>query len=98
MLGCWLGVAKQVQAQPAGASAYQRQACAACHGERGQQPIGNGVPKLAGQNAAYLSEQLLAFRNLTRNSAASQAMWTHARRLSNTEIQQIASWLSAQKP
>ncbi len=93
-----LGWQNIVEAQPTGEYIYQQNACGVCHGRKGSRPIGNGIPKLASQNAAYLVNQLRAYRNLERDSAASQTMWTHARRLSDYDIRQIAEWLESQKP
>lgn len=43
--------------------ATQRQTCAACHGDRGQGNSTLGAPRLAGQQAAYLAQQLRNFRD-----------------------------------
>jgi cytochrome c553 len=40
-----------------GAAIYQR-ACASCHGAEAQGNDGRGIPRLAGQHAAYLARQL----------------------------------------
>ena len=48
-------------------SASERYApCAACHGERALGNKETGSPRLAGQNAQYLAEQLRNFRSSAR--------------------------------
>jgi cytochrome c553 len=56
---------------PAGADpmAQRAKACTACHGERGRAAADGYYPRLAGKPAAYLYEQLLAFRDGRRRYA-----------------------------
>ena len=50
--------------------------CAACHGNEGQ---GMGAfPKLAGQNAEYISQRLYAYQNRETIGAMSATMWAEA--------------------
>jgi cytochrome c553 len=66
--------------------------CVACHGMHGE---GNasGVPRLAGQNADYMSHALSMFRDGTRASAIMQPI---ARTLGDAEIRQLAGYFSRQ--
>jgi len=83
-------------AASAGDPAHGRQlvetSCAACHGARGNSP--NGLyPKLAGQDPAYLVEQMWAFRSGVRRS---DVMGGVVSSMSETDANDIASYLSRQ--
>ncbi len=66
--------------------------CASCHG-----PAGNSVspqyPKLAGQGAPYLYQQLKLFKDGTRDNAIMQAQ---AAGLSDQDMKDLAAYFSAQ--
>jgi len=70
-------------------------ACTACHG-----PAGAGVdlavfPGLAGQHADYIASQLKKFRNGERNNDGdTRMMRSVASRLSDKEIEAVASYIS----
>ncbi len=66
--------------------------CAMCHGMLGEGSA-YGVPRLAGQNADYLSHALSMFKEGTRASAVMQPI---AHSLSDTEISQLAGYFSKQ--
>jgi cytochrome c553 len=66
--------------------------CAACHGTHGEGAT-NGVPRLAGQNADYLSHALSLFKAGTRASATMQPI---ARNLGDAEARQLAEYFSKQ--
>ena len=68
--------------------------CEACHGQAGR---GNadGVPRLAGQNAAYLAHALGMFKAGTRASPAMQAV---AQTLSDDEMLLLGRFFAAQRP
>jgi cytochrome c553 len=68
-------------------------ACAACHGERGQGGANASIPRLAGQNAAFLTAALQGFRGGTR---ANPSMLAAARDLSNADIEALAAFYAAQ--
>lgn len=65
--------------------------CASCHGSRGQglPPV---FPRLAGQNASYLDEQLRNFRSGSRTSDPNAMMRALAARLSDRDIAAVASY------
>jgi len=72
--------------------------CGSCHGTRGNstQPK---FPRLAGQNANYLTTQLKAFRSQTRGDPdAVGYMWGMAGELQDATIDALASYYAAQKP
>jgi cytochrome c553 len=68
--------------------------CAACHG-----PNGNSVnpewPRLAGQNAVYVAEQLRLFRSGVRNNPVMKPL---ASSLSDQDIDDLAVYFEAQTP
>lgn len=81
-----------------GAAIYAAQ-CASCHGA---QALGNAAvfsPRLAGQNAAYLREQLNAYQQGQRGSHADdtqgQVMRTLARDLSAEQVAAVSIYLAA---
>jgi cytochrome c553 len=66
--------------------------CAGCHGSKGE---GRGAfPRLANQNAQYLTAQLLAFKNGSRKSP----MVGIAKSLSEEDIKTLSAYLSSLKP
>ena len=85
----------------AASMAYARQlaigVCGACHGPHGnsEQPK---FPRLAGQNANYLTSQLKAFRSQTRGDPdALGYMWGMAGQLDDATIEALAKYYSSQK-
>lgn len=86
--------AKGAALYAAGDAARGVMACAACHGAEGNSAIPQN-PKLAGQHLAYLKKQLHEFQGPTRNNAV---MTMIAKALSEDDINNLAAYLSAQKP
>jgi cytochrome c553 len=66
--------------------------CASCHGTHGEGGP-NGVPRLAGQNADYMSHALAMFKAGTR---ASPVMQPIASALADVEIASLAAYFSKQ--
>lgn len=67
-------------------------ACAGCH-----KPDGSGTsrsPALAGQNAAYILQQLQAFKNGSRDNDRGQLMRTTINRLTEEEMIAVAEYVS----
>ena len=72
--------------------------CAACHGPQGRS-VSPVFPHLAGQQSAYLSLQLDAFRGHQRGDPLAQAyMWGMASQLSDDAIKSLSDYYAAQKP
>ena len=70
--------------------------CAACHGNEGQ---GMGAfPKLAGQNAEYISQRLYAYQNRETIGNMSSTMWAQAGIMSDADIQMIGDFIEAGLP
>jgi cytochrome c553 len=76
------------------AGATKAAVCSACHG-----PNGNSVnpqwPRLAGQNAVYIAEQLRLFRSGVRNNPVMKPLATA---LSDQDIDDLAVYYEAQTP
>ncbi|MGH8384880.1 MAG: c-type cytochrome [Pseudomonas sp.] len=67
-------------------------ACYSCHGPGA---VGAGLfPRLAGQQAAYLKEQLLAWKNHQRSGDPHNLMGNVAQKLSADDIDALAGYLS----
>jgi cytochrome c553 len=72
--------------------------CASCHGAqgRGDNPK---IPRIAGQQRAYLEVQLKAFRSQSRNDpAAHEYMWGIAATLNDDIVAALADYFAAQAP
>lgn len=67
-------------------------ACIACHGPRGQGNPPAGYPVIAGQHANYLADQLRLYASGERSSDAGQMMRSIARRMTENDIQAVASY------
>jgi cytochrome c553 len=92
--------AVEAQNAPAGSNTVERaiHVCDACHGEggNGTAPV---FPRLAGQPALYLAEQLRLFRAQKRSDASPQAyMWGISALLDDATIQGLAEHYAAQAP
>jgi cytochrome c553 len=68
--------------------------CKACHGMAGQ-TINAEWPNIAGQQAAYLSKQLKAFKSGSRMSARMQPVVAH---MGDAEFDALAAYYSQLKP
>lgn len=68
--------------------------CAACHGANGKSAI-PGYPHLAGQNAAYLTAQLKAFKSGERKGASSAIMAPMAMGLSEQDMMDLAAYYAS---
>lgn len=70
-------------------------ACAACHSPTGKGNAMAGFPSLGGQHADYIATQLRAFREGERtNDGDARMMRSVAFRLTNKEIDAVASYIS----
>jgi cytochrome c553 len=67
--------------------------CAGCHGEHGQGGKKGEYPRLAGQRATHLAEQLRAFRKRTRINIPMYP-YTQERELSDSDIEDVAAYLA----
>ncbi|MFT5887858.1 MAG: cytochrome c [Zhongshania sp.] len=70
--------------------------CRACHGASGAAPIMNSYPKLNGQNKAYLTQSLKAYKAGQRSGGMAAVMVSQATMLSDQEIDQLAEYYASQ--
>lgn len=97
----WIGIALlgsgMLAGAPAGAEPAQqaRQRCASCHGADGNGP--GPAPRLAGQQAGYIAQQLQAFRLGQRvdGGAHAAALAALAR---EDEVKALAAYFAARRP
>ena len=69
-------------------------ACSACHGPGGSGNEPAGFPALSGQHAEYTLQQLKDFRSGVRANDASGMMQTLVERMTDKELEAIASYVS----
>lgn len=82
-------------AAPAGDSGKEiNGVCAACHGDYGQGGKRGEYPRLAGQRAAYLKDQLKSFRARKRINIPMYP-YTQERELPDEDIEAVADYLAA---
>lgn len=72
-------------------------ACAACHGPTGTGNPAANFPSLGGQQIAYVKNQLNAFRNGTRANDTGKMMQNIAAKMTDTEINAVAEYISGLK-
>lgn len=72
--------------------------CTACHGKDAKSPIMPMYPKLAGQNEAYLVQQLKDIKSGARNNGQTIAMKGIMHMVNDEEIAAIAKYLSTLQP
>ncbi len=77
----------------AGEKLYAAKGCMACHGPGGKSANPAAFPSTAGLDAAYIEEQMKAFRSGTRNNPLMTPMATG---LTDQEITDLAAYLAAQ--
>ena len=80
-----------------GAALYAAKTCVACHGANGAAPIMPTYPKLAGNNAAYMVQQMKDIKSGARSNGQSAVMKGIMAMVSEAEMQEIADFLAAQK-
>lgn len=68
--------------------------CAACHGEHGQGGKRGEYPRIAGQSAQYLKDQLMAFRARKRINIPMYP-YTQERELPDQDIEDVAEYLAS---
>jgi cytochrome c len=81
---------------PGGEALYRSYGCSACHGEGGAAPLPEH-PSLAGQDEAYLIEQLRDFKKGARTNDLSASMRGYLTEVPDEELVAIAQYLSKQR-
>ncbi len=74
--------------------AKAKQVCAACHSERGDKPLTNEYPILAGQYRDYIYKALLDYQSGARKNPVMGGM---AKPLTREEMENVAEWFSSQQ-
>ena len=82
-------VAKYGESAVAGIDKYPT--CEACHGSNGGGGIG---PKLAGNDASYITKRLKAYRNNEMVGPQSALMWGMAGMLSDEDIRDLSNYIA----
>ena len=95
-------IAAAIVASPAiaamdGAALYKDKTCNACHGPKGDKPLMPNYPKVAGQNAAYIEQQMKDIKSGARNNGQTAAMKGVMHLVNDAEIKTIAEYLSKLK-
>lgn len=98
LLPAFLVLATALAAAPAGAADLEKGreingTCAACHGDQGAGGKKGEYPRLAGQRAAYLENQLRSFRSRTRINIP-MFPYTQERELSDEDIKDVSAYLA----
>ena len=90
----WIVPATGVRAADAEAGRQKAQACLACHGENGNSTQA-AFPSLAGQPGQFIVSALFQFREGKRVNPVMSPM---AANLTNSDLNDLAAYFSAQKP
>jgi len=77
----------------AGAQLFVSKTCSACHGADANTPIMPVYPRLAGQNAQYLTQQMKDIKSGARNHGQTMLMKGIMAGVSDDEIKAIADWI-----
>ena len=72
--------------------------CSACHGKDAKSPIMGAYPKLAGQNEAYLLQQMKDIKSGKRNNGMTAAMKGIMHLVNDEEMAALAKYISSLKP
>ncbi len=81
-----------------GAKLYQAKGCAGCHGADGKTTVMPVYPKLAGQTAEYLLNQMKDIKSGTRANGQSAVMKGVIAGVSEEEMKAMAEWLATLEP
>jgi len=69
------------------------EACAACHGPNGNEPLAPSYPRIAGQHADYLEHALKSYRSGRRQNAIMQSQ-AQMLNLTDSDIRRLAEHFS----
>jgi cytochrome c553 len=83
----------------AGRAAFEKFACASCHGADGKTSVMPSYPILAGQHEDYLLHALRAYKrgatgSTTVNARKNAVMTSMVQQLSDDDMRNIAAWLA----
>lgn len=77
-----------------GAELFKSKTCWSCHGKDAKSPIMPIYPKLAGQNADYLFNQMMDIKSGARSNGQTAAMKGVMGLVTEEDMRAIADWLS----
>jgi len=77
-----------------GAALFRAKTCVACHGKDAKTPIMAAYPKLAGQNADYVFNQMRDIKSGARSNGMAAAMKGVMPLVSEEDMRSIANWLA----
>jgi len=77
-----------------GATLYAQRTCIACHGPDAKTPILPEYPKLAGQNPAYMLQQMRDIKSGARDNGNTPAMRGVMHLVTDEELQVLADYLA----
>lgn len=80
-----------------GAALYKEKTCVACHGKDAKTPLTPVYPKLAGQNAGYLEQQMKDIKSGARNNGQTAAMKGVMHLVNDAEMKSISDYLAGLK-
>ena len=81
-----------------GEALYNQSGCIGCHGIEGKTPLVSTYPVLAGQNSAYLVQQIQDIKSGNRNNGLASVMQGVVAGLTDEQIEAISEYLSVQSP
>jgi len=88
--------AKPAVETSAGEALFKAKTCWSCHGKDAKTPILPIYPKIAGQNEAYIVNQMMDIKTGKRANGQAAAMKGVMGLVSEDEIKKIAKWLATQ--
>lgn len=91
-----LSLGSGAEETPDGETLYTERGCVYCHGPAGREPALPEYPKLAGQNAAYLTQQTQDIKNRARDNGYTGMMQPAVTSISDEEIAAISAYLAEQ--
>jgi cytochrome c len=80
-----------------GAELYTQKTCVACHGKDAKTPILPEYPKLAGQNEAYMLQQMKDIKSGARSNGNTAAMKGVMHLVNDDELKALAVYLASLK-
>ena len=92
-----MAISMSAAVQADGAALYKSKTCWSCHGKDAKSPMLPVYPKLAGQNADYLFNQMKDIKSGARANGQSAAMKGVMGMVNEAEMREIADWLATQK-
>ena len=88
-------VAAAAHATGPGATLFQTRTCVACHGKDGKTPILPNYPRISGQQAAYIEQQMKDIKSGARANGQTAAMRGIMGLVNDEEIHTLALYVSS---